>query len=70
VGKSYLDGLADIQELVRQAMYFLMMAFQCASCHYRSTLRIVLGTILQALQGKAHKKVELNATSGVELTLI
>jgi len=33
-------------------------------------LRTVLGTILQALQGKHHKKVKLNAASGVEVTLI
>jgi|GEM_PF-4013855 hypothetical protein len=33
-------------------------------------LRTVFGTRLQALQGKEYKKVELNAASGVELTLI
>jgi hypothetical protein len=33
-------------------------------------LRTVFGTIIQALRGKDHKKVELNAAAGVERTLI
>jgi len=33
-------------------------------------LRTVFGTILKALQGKYHRKVELNASQGVEVTLI
>jgi len=33
-------------------------------------LRTIFGTILKALEGKYHRKVELNASQGVEVTLI
>ncbi|CAA9373263.1 Cyclopropane-fatty-acyl-phospholipid synthase [uncultured Microcoleus sp.] len=71
VAESYINGL-EVPDSVLRSLFDTCMPvffkhFPSLLAPYEwvlTILRTVFGTILQALQGKEHKKVELNVSQG------